>query len=81
MELLELIKDFLFPALVAYVAYNEYNVSKLRSNVTDRITSKDLEVLVDLKLAIHSVEIREIKGDLHRIEGKLDKILDGLLNH
>lgn len=80
MELLDLLKYFIVPALLAYAAYNERDKQTMRQVTQKTMPKEDIEKLIDLKLLVHQIEINEIKGDLARIENKLDKIVD-LLNN
>ncbi len=80
MDILELLKYFLIPTLLAYVAYNENDKMTLKGKAERIVQREEIEKLVDLKLLVQQVEIKEIKSDLMRIESKLDKLIDKLTN-
>lgn len=81
MELLDLLKYFLVPALLCYIGYNEKDKMSMKTKVEKTSAKEDIEKLIDLKMVVHQVEIRDIKEDLRRLESKLDKVLDLLNNH
>lgn len=78
MELVDIIKYVVLPLLIAYVGYNEKDKRSMRKTIQETAPKSEIEKLIDLRMQVHQVEIREIKEDLARIERKLDKLLDRL---
>lgn len=79
MELLDLLKYFVAPAACAYILYNEKHIMKLQGKIDMTATKVEIEHLIDLKLQVRDLEIKGLKEDLHRIELKLDKLIDKLV--
>lgn len=79
--LIELLKYILIPILLCYIGYNEKDKSSMKTKVEKTVEKDDIEKLIDIKMMVHQVEIRDIKDDLRRIEGKLDKLIDSLNKH
>lgn len=48
----------------------------MKTKVEKTVGKDDIEKLIDIKMMVHQVEIREIKDDLRRIETKLDRLID-----
>lgn len=80
MDLYDVFKWVLLPIILAYIGYNERDKVHMRSRVDTMMTTEEVEKMIDLKTATQQVQIQDIKDDLIRIESKLDKVLDKLMD-
>lgn len=76
MDLIDFCKYVVIPLLLAYIGFNEKDKRMIKKTLEKTAPKNEVEKLIDLKMQIHQVEIREMKGDLARIESKLDRLID-----
>ena len=79
MEVIDILKHLIIPCLLLYIGYNERDKHKMKDKTEHDMSREETEKLIDMKLEVPKVKIREIKGDLVRIEAKLDMILNRIL--
>lgn len=76
MEIYDLLKYVVLPVVLCYIGFNERDKSVMKYKLDNSISKLDVEKLIDIKIAVHQVQIQDIKDDLVRIESKLDMLLE-----
>ena len=79
MEVLDLIKYILVPILLAYIGYNERDKLMIKQKLNKTPTRDDVNELIVTHLKEHAAEIRGLKGSHKRVETKIDKVIDLLI--
>jgi hypothetical protein len=64
----------ILPILVAYVAYNERDKMNVKNKLSETISKKDADHLIDLKNAPVKVNQERTLEELRRFNAKLDQI-------
>lgn len=65
--------------VLGYLAHNEKDKQKMKTEVMTRLKREEVDKLIDLKLKPVEVEMREIKKDGLRIEKKIDLIVSAIM--
>lgn len=81
MDLVTILQSILIPAIIAYALYNERDKNRVKNKIDKTYLKEDIEKIIDLKMRSRDVQIENIEDNLQRIEAKLDKIIDKLLNN
>jgi hypothetical protein len=77
-DLYDLLKFILLPVILFYIGFNERDKLNMKLKLEKTSVKEEVEKLIDLKMNVHQVQIQDIKDDLHRIETKLDVVLEKL---
>lgn len=78
LEVWKLATGSIIPIVLFYVGFLERRFSMISHRANQGLKKDEVEHLVDLKQASVQVRQEEIKEDLHRIESKLDRLLEKL---
>lgn len=65
---------------IGYIAHNEKDKQKMKSDILHRLQREEVHQVVELKIKPVEIEVREIKADVLRIEKKVDLLIDALIN-
>lgn len=70
---IELLFKLVFGSLVGYLMFR---FKRIEEKAEKSMTRNDVKELVADKLAPIEVKLRDVKDDLHKIDSKLDKLID-----
>lgn len=72
----DLFQYVIYPLVIVYLGWNEKDKMSMKSKIYQLPEREEIVELIDLKMSGTHIETRELKENLRRIEGKLDKIID-----
>lgn len=78
MDIIEIVKYVIVTGIIPFGVYVVREISMVKERLADKMSSVEVEKLIDLKQQVLDVRQQELKDDLTRIENKIDRLLDKL---
>ena len=79
MEIIQILINILLGIVVFYLTTVEKRLSDMQRKLEDTMKRTEVERVIELEIKPVRNEQSNLKEDLHRIEGKLDKLLDKIM--
>lgn len=76
METIQILLDIILGIVVFYLGTVEKRISNMQAKIEKTVRREDVDKIVELEIKTVTNEQSNLKEDLGRIEGKLDKLLD-----
>lgn len=76
MDILEIVKYVIFAGVIPFGVYVVREISMVKERLADKMSSLEVEKLIDLKQQVLDARQKDLKDDLTRIENKIDRLLD-----
>lgn len=76
MEIIQLLADIILALVVIYLGTIEKRLSEMQRRQEALLKREEAKEIIDLEIKTISNEQSNLKEDLQRIEGKVDKLLD-----
>lgn len=76
MEIIQILADIILALVVLYLGVIEKRISTVQEKLEKKMDKEDIRQLLDLEVKAVTNEQSNLKEDLHRIEQKVDKLLD-----
>lgn len=76
METIQILSNVVLGIIIFYLGTVEKRLSNMQGKIEKSVRREDVDKIVELEIKTVSNEQSNLKEDLGRIEGKLDKLLD-----
>ncbi len=78
MEIIQILADIILALVLLYLGVVEKRISSMQDKLEKKMDRDVIRELLDLEVKAVNNEQSNLKEDLHRIEAKVDKLLDKL---